>query len=468
MSYFRSAKWWLVGGVVVFLAGMLIRQFVGNKVAYSYSHSTSPTTSAPGETSTDPVTRVETVRPTKGGLAHLASIPGSAHSFESAELFAKVSGYVEKLYVDIGSRVQRGDLLAEIDVPELTKDVESAAAGSQQSQAEVAQAEARIDSAIADQKAAEAKVTQSKADVDRWKAEVAYSESQYERNHELFNLKAMNERVVEEKMRQWQSAQASQRAAESSVIAAEQQVAAAIARISLAKADKKVFEAKERVAAAQLDRAKVMASYMKIMSPYDGVITARNFHRGDFVRAPGQGGQAALLAVDRTDKMRVVVEVPDLEVPYVQPGDRATVRLDALPQREFTGEVARIADSEDPLTRTMRVEIDLPNPDGAIRDRMYGRIEIALEESPPGVTVPTTTLAGAVTNFRAKVFVVDHGQARSREVQVGRDNGIDVEVLSGLTADDTVVLHPPSELVDGAKVTSKTAVASHVSTGQAD
>jgi RND family efflux transporter MFP subunit len=401
-------------------------------------------------------------------MAHLASIPGSAHSFESAELFAKVSGYVEKLYVDIGSRVHRGDLLAEIDVPELTKDVESAAATLQQAQAEVTQAEARIESAIADQKATEAKVLQSKADVDRWKAEVAYSESQHERNRELFDLKAMPERVVEEKLRQWQSAQASHRAAESNVTAAEQQVAASVSRISLARADKKVFEAKERVAAAQLERAKVMASYMKITSPYDGVITARNFHRGDFIRAPGQGGQAPLLAVDRTDKMRVVVKIPDLEVPYVQPGDRATVRFDALSPREFTGEVARIADSEDPLTRTMQVEIDLSNPDGAIRDRMYGRVEIALEESPPGVTIPTTALAGDVKNFRAKVFVVDHGYARSRQVQVGKDNGIEVEILSGLSADDLVILHPPSELVDGSKVSSTTAVASHLSTGQAE
>src|SRR5262249_23851244 len=151
----------------------------------------------------EPVTRVETVAAAKGGLAHVSSEPGSAHSFESADLFAKVSGYVEKLYVDIGSRVKRGDLLAEIDVPELTKDVESAPASYQQALAEVAQAESRIESAIADQKAAEAKVAQSKADVDRWKAEVAFSESQYERNRELFDLKAMPERVVEEKLRQF-------------------------------------------------------------------------------------------------------------------------------------------------------------------------------------------------------------------------------------------------------------------------
>jgi HlyD family secretion protein len=464
MSNLRRANWWLAGGVVVVVTAALIT-LIGSNLHSSANTSTrheSDSDAAPPE----PVTRVETITATKGGLAHVSSEPGSAHSFESAELFAKVSGYVEKLYVDIGSRVKRGDLLAEIDVPELTKDVESAAAALQQAQAEVAQAAARIDSAIADQKAAEAKVTQSKADVDRWKAEVAYSESQYERNRELLDLKAMPERVVEEKLRQFQSAQASYRAAESAVSAAEQQAVAATARISLAKADLKVFEAKARVSESQLDRAKVMASYMKITSPYEGVVTARNFHRGDFVRAPGQGGQAALLAVDRTDKMRVVVKIPDLEVPYVQPGDKATVRFDALPQREFTGDVARIADSEDPLTRTMQVEIDLPNPDGAIRDRMYGRVEIALDEAPPGVTVPTTSLTGDVTNGRAKVFVLEGGQARLRQILIGKDNGIEVEILSGVSPDETVILHPSSELADGSKVVSTTALATRLTSGQ--
>jgi RND family efflux transporter MFP subunit len=275
-------------------------------------------------------------------------------------------------------------------------------------------------------------------------------------------LKAMPERIVEEKLRQVESARASHRAAESNVTAAEQQATAATSRISLAKADLRVFQAKERVAAAQLERAKVMASYMKITSPYDGVITARNFHRGDFVRAPGQGGQAPLLAVDRTDKMRVVVKIPDLEVPYVQPGDKAAVRFDALPQRQFTGEVARIADSEDPLTRTMQIEIDLPNPDGAIRDRMYGRVEIALDEAPPGVTVPTTSLAGDVTNGRAKVFVLENGHARLRQVLIGKDNGIEVEILSGLRPDEMVILHPSAELTDGSKVVSTTAVATRL------
>ena len=467
MSYLPRTKWWYVFGA---LGAMLVAVLTLSHGGTLYSSSTKQSAAENIERLDDPpdqTTRVQTVQPTKGGLARVASEPGSAHSFESAELYAKVSGYLEKLYVDIGSRVKQGDLLAEIDVPELTKDVESAAASYQQAEAEVAQAEARIDSAIADQKAAEAKIAQAKADVDRCQAEVEFTQSQYERNRELNELKGIPDRVVEEKLRQFQSAKASHSAAQSSVSAAEQLAAAATSRIALARADLKVSQAKARVAESQLARAKVMASYMKITSQYDGVITARNFHRGEFIRAPGQGGQAPLLAVDRTDKMRVVVKIPDLEVPYVQPGDLATVRLDALPQREFTGSVARIADSEDPLTRTMQVEIDLPNPDGAIRDRMYGRVQIALEASPPGVTVPTTALVGDILDGRAKVFIVQNGQARLRQVQVGKDNGVNLEVLAGLTPDDPLILHPPSGLADGAKVAVVAPVASRVSPGLA-
>jgi len=464
MSYLRRANWWYVCVAILVFGGLLTLSVRGSR----HTSAASAAKVDIGQTATipDAVTRVETVHPTKGGLARVASEPGSAHSFESAELFAKVSGYLEKLHVDIGSHVKQGDLLAEIDVPELTKDVESANASHQQAEAEVTQAEARIDSAIADQQAAEAKIAQAKAEVERCLAEVEFTRSQYERNRELNQLKGIPDRVVEEKLRQYQSAQASHHAAQSSVAAAEQLASAATSRIALARADLKVSQAKARVAQSQLDRANVMASYMKIASPYDGVITARNFHRGEFIRAPGQGGQAPLLAVDRTDKMRVVVKIPELEVPYVQPGDLAKVHFDALPLREFTGAVARIADSEDSLTRTMQVEIDLPNPDGAIRDRMYGRVEIALEDSPPGVTVPTTCLAGDVKDRQGNVFVLENGQARARQVQVGTDNGIQVEILSGLTVSDTVIVHPPGGLTDGSKVAVVTSVASRVTAGQ--
>ena len=117
-------------------------------------------------------------------------------------------------------------------------------------------------------------------------------------------------------------------------------------------------------------------------------MTHRTFHPGALVRSATEGGQASLLTVKRTDMMRVIVLVPDRDVVLTSVGDPAVVSVDALGGQIFTGTVARIAESEDPTTRTMRVEIDLPNPKGLLRDGMYGKATIALEPVSRNLTVP--------------------------------------------------------------------------------
>lgn len=407
--------------------------------------------------------QVETIVPTKGGLARVTTQPGSAHSFESADLFAKVSGFLQAQHVDIGSHVKRGDLLAELDVPELAKDMEAATASWQQAQAEVTQSEARVESAIADQKAAEARVKQAEADIDRWKAEVTLAQKQYERIRDLNGLKGIEDRIVDEKRFQLQSAQASERAAHSAVAAAQQQAEASASKVALAKADLAVSEAKCNVAKSNMDRAAVMLDYTKILSPYDGVVTVRNFHRGAYVRSPDQGGQMPLLSVDRTDLMRIKVRIPERDVPYVEPGDRATIEFDALPNRKFSGPVARIAHAETIDTRTMLAEIDLPNENDEIRDHMYGRVDLELEHSQAGVTVPSACMVGDVHSGQGQLFVVEGDRVRLQPVEVGKDSGIVVEVLSGITEADRIVVRPPGGLVDGAEVLTAAAVSAQAS-----
>jgi RND family efflux transporter MFP subunit len=455
MHLSKRRSWLYVGGVLVGLV-LLLAAILGVREL-----SSSPATAQASEPSpalpASEVPRVETIRPTQGGLAKRTAQPGSAHSFESAELFAKVSGFLKEQRVDIGSRVQRGDLLAEIDVPELTEDVTAAAAALKQAEAELTQAEAHVESAAADHKASQAKIAQMAADVQRCEAEVGLAQKQYDRMRELNELKGIEDRIVEERLCQLQSAQAAQRASQSAVSAAEQQAAAAAAKIALAKAEVVVSQAKVTVARSALERAKVLVSYTKIVSPYDGVVTCRNFHPGAFVRSPDHGGQVPLLTVDRVDKMRVVVQIPERDVPFIQPGDKATIHFDALPQRKFEGSVSRIAESEEPASRTMRAEIDLPNPDGLIRDHMFGRVEISLEEPLEAVTIPSACLVGEVSGGQARLFVVAGDEARLQEVKIGRDTGVEVEILSGVSLGDQVVLRPPGGLLDGAKVASRAA-----------
>ncbi|HEY5313530.1 MAG TPA: efflux RND transporter periplasmic adaptor subunit [Pirellulales bacterium] len=450
MSFFKPVSKRKVLGVAVGAVAVVLGTLgLGSMLVPSHAQ---PSESESRGESQESDTRVETVHPHAGGMAHTTVQPGTAHSYEEADLYAKVSGYLEVQNVDIGSRVKRGDLLAKIDVPELTKEYELAKAALDQAGSEVEQMKARIDSAVAEKNAAQAYVAQTEADLQRTEAERSFRDKQYRRIRELHEQRSVEERLVDEKLDQLHAADAADRAAHSAVLTAQQQVAAAEARVESARADLLVSKAKVRVAEANVGKAQVMVAYTQITSPYDGVVTHRNFHRGAFIRAPDQGGQVPLLVVERTDLMRIVVQIPDREVPFTQPGDPATIRFDALPRIPFKGRVARIAESEDLDTRTMRVEIDLPNPKGLLRDAMYGRVEIELEPAHGGVTIPSACFVGDIQDGKAKVFVVEQGVVRLRPVVIGADNGTLAEVVSGLIPRDEVVMRAPGSLADGVRV----------------
>lgn len=393
--------------------------------------------------------RVEVVCPIAGGLLRSSSQPGTAHSYESADLYPKLSGFLKSMAVDIGTIVKAGDILAELDVPELQQDVLAAEASLKQAIAEVAQAVANIHSVTADQKAAEAKVLLAKAEQQRIASELTLADKQLARMRELNQLRAIEDRIVDEKTQQLASAKASVSAAESTVKAAEQEVESAKARIALAESQLNVMQAKQQVAQSQLERSRVMASYTSIVSPYDGVITARNFHRGAYIRSPDHGGDKPILSVDRTDLMRVVLRIPERDVPHVHKGDLCQIKFDAFPKRTFKGPIARIAATEDSATRTMAVEIDLPNPDGLIRDHMYGRVFVALEEATDGQTIPSTCIIGDTAEGKAKVYTVQSGKLVLKSIEIGRDTGVETEVVAGLAEEDQVVVRPANGLSEG-------------------
>jgi HlyD family secretion protein len=147
-----------------------------------------------------------------------------------------------------------------------------------------------------------------------------------------------------------------------------------------------------------------------------------------------------------------VIQVPDLDVPLLDVGDKVTVAVDALKGREFTGSVARLGKSEDPTTRTMRVEVDLPNPEGLLVEGMYGRATIELQPPTDNLTVPAACVVGHAGRGKAAVFVVRDGKAQRTPVTLGGDDGSSVEVLSGLGPNDEVIVRPGSTLDDGAPV----------------
>lgn len=257
---------------------------------------------------------------------------------------------------------------------------------------------------------------------------------------------------MDEKLDEMESAQSAEAAAKAGVATAKAQAAASAAKVEQAQADLATAQAKVEVEQSTLERSKVFVEYMKILSPYDGVVTKCNFFRGAFIRSPDQGGIIPLLSVSRTDVMRVVVQVPDRDVPYTRAGNPAKIQIDALPGSNFAAKVSRVADAEDQQTRTMRTEVDLPNPDGTLREGMYGRVTITLDQSKPGVTIPGSALVSEADNGVSQVFVVEHGAAHSRQVRVGADNGLRTEIVDGLKPEDLVIFRHNGALADGTPV----------------
>jgi HlyD family secretion protein len=378
--------------------------------------------------------------------------PGSIHAFESVDLYAKASGFLKTQRVDIGSPIKAGEILAEIDAPELQKDVDEAAASLEEATAQVEQMASRIATAEADRAANAASVTQAEEEIARLVARRALSEKQYERIQNLSDRNAVDRRLVDEQQHDLDAARAAERSARAAVQTARAQVVAAEARVRQAQADMAQARAAVRVAEARLARAQVLVSYTRITAPFDGVVTRRTFHPGAFIRSAADGMPEPLLTVMRTDLMRVVIQVPDLDVPLLDVGDKVTLAVDALKGKVFAGTVARLGRSETSTSRTMRVEVDLPNPDGHLVEGMYGRATIELQPPTENLTVPAACVIGHGERSKTVVFIVQDGKARRTPVTLGGDDGASVEVLSGLGPDDAVVVRPGGTLDDGAAV----------------
>jgi len=378
---------------------------------------------------------------------------GSVQPYEEADLFAKVSGYLSKLHVDYGDHVKQNQLLAEIDDPEIIKEAEQAAADVQQAKAAVAQAEAFIESAKADCEASGTAIEQAVAEVDRYTSMRSFHEKKFARYKNLVAKQALPQQIADEEEESYESARSSELASRKAVLNAKAQYAAAAARVKKAEADLTEAKANVAVAEAKLAKAEVFVGYTKIRAPYDGVITKRNFFRGAFIRAASEGGVVPLVTVARTDKVRIVTEVPDRDVPLADVGDDAEVTLDALGATVFKGKVSRFADTEDPTSRTMHTEIDLPNPDNQIHAGMYGIAKIMLDMSTKRTTLPASVLVGEAKDGKADVYVIKSGKVKKSQVTIGADDGLRVEVLAGVTPEDEVIVNT-SSVTEGAAVES--------------
>jgi RND family efflux transporter MFP subunit len=444
----RSGSWllWSVGGV-------LTLSLLGGYLYWSRGSAAGPAPSHEEESHNEEppcgVPTVHVVKPVAGGTERVTQQPGSVQAYEATQIVAEVSGYLQELKVDIGSRVKTGQVLAVIAVPDLKKTEERQKAAYDHALARVKQMEAQAKVAAAEVKAARAAEVQADAAYKSAKAWARFRLLQKDRMKALFrDEKAIEEKLYEEAKERYEAAEETVNSTKAGIATALAQREAREAYVEKAVADSQAAAAEAEVARAEWEKAKVHVNFATIQAPYDGVITQRNVSRGDLIRSATSGGNhTPLLVIERTDIMRVVVQIPDRDARYADQDDRAFVEMDALHGQKLEGKISVIADSEDPQTRLMRVEIHLANPTGKIRSGMYGQVRIILDKSNDPMNLPVTCLVG-----QTRVFVVRDGKAVLVPVELGTSNGSRVGIRGGLTLEDQVIANPARNLRDGAEV----------------
>jgi RND family efflux transporter MFP subunit len=450
-------KWWLIPALLLLLAVTGAGAFLakGSSPAPGRGAEEAKKT----EESSTGLLHVDVIRPIRDTLARKTSQAGTAWALEWADIYAEVSGYLKERNVDIGSVVNEGDVLARIDVPDLEARMEEQSAAVGLAEAQMNQKNAAIDRAKADLKASEAKYNAAIAKRKSDEAYLAFRDKQLDRYQRLLTARSIDAKLVDEQEDHREAAFQSVNASIEAVAAAAAQKESAKAHIEEAEAEFEVAKQTVGVAKAELKRAEVMVKFATIRARFSGVISYRDqgFNPGAFIRA-ANGGSASgpLLTLQHNEIMRIVVPIPDRDMPYCKPGvSTAHITFDALPKEEFPPyKVSRIAQSEDPQTKTMRAEIDVPNPKGLIAQGMYGLVTITLAKAENTLSIPSACLVGKRADGEASVYVDRDGKVYSVKIKTGLDNGIDVEVIEGIGENDRVVLNPSDDLAEGIEVTT--------------
>jgi RND family efflux transporter MFP subunit len=373
---------------------------------------------------------VAVTRPARQAVRHPIEQPGfNIEAFQETPLFPRITGYVGTWdpALDIGKEVRKGQVLAELHVPERVVEVRQKEAALRQAGAQVLQARAAV-------LTAEAQLTRAK--------------SQYERLARAGRGGVLDKEQVEETRLGYKAAEAG---------------------LEKARADVTAAEAQEEVAKANRDYAKTMLAYAQVRAPFAGVITARNVNVGDFVQPAGLGAKGRpLFVVSQMDPVRVFVNIPGADAAWIKDGDPVTLRLQGAGGGVIEGKVTRNARSLDPRARTLRTEIDLPNPEGKLLPGMYVQATILVEHR--GVwTLPASAVV--MEGDHVLCYRLVGGKAVRTPLQVGlRGDGL-VQVLKkqvaasageegrweDISGEELVVAADPEALHDGQPVRPLTA-----------
>ena len=322
-------------------------------------------------------------------------LPGDCHPLLEAAIYARTTGYLKARHVDIGDHVKEGDLLAEIAAPEVDAQLE------------------------------QARATQllTRANLVRDQATEELAGIELNRSHNLLTRQA----------------------------APQQEYDAYRAQAKVAAANVKATESNLRVNQATIQRLETLQSFQKVTAPFSGVITARNVDPGDLVSADSPTSTREMFHLVQIDTLRVFVNVPQVFSTDVKVGQKAIVYRREDPKRTFVGTITRTADALEPGTRTLLTEVQVPNQGTALRPGMYLQVKFIFDREFPTVLIPPAALATRSDGPYLAVLDDQH-RVHYRKVQLGRDFGTETEVVAGLDAGQTVVIHPGDDLPEGAEL----------------
>ncbi|MGP0067840.1 MAG: efflux RND transporter periplasmic adaptor subunit [Isosphaeraceae bacterium] len=384
---------------------------------------------------------IRVIQPPVRDIVRVVDQPSFIEAYERTSVYPKLTAYIKEWKVDIGDRVKKDQVLATLFVPELEEDYETKKASVELAQRQIELAKEKVEVAEADVKAARARVVEAQAQLDRYQAEVERWDTEVKRLTEEVKKGVVDAKVLEESTHQWKSSIAARDGSKAVIRTAQAELMSKQATYSKAKVDVGVAEADLKVAQSEERRLKAWVGYLKLPAPFDGVIVARNANTFDFV-LPSTGDPSAnnrspdlspkrkaapIYVVDRTDIVRIFVDVAEQDANYVQPGAKATVLVKAYRDQPIPASVTRTSWALNSKSRTLRAEIDLPNPGGQLLPGMYALAKVIIDRR--GVrAVPMQALA--YSGDRAFIWEDRDGHAVRTEIRTGVGDGEWIELTS--------------------------------------
>jgi RND family efflux transporter MFP subunit len=352
---------------------------------------------------------VTVVHPEPSPSQTAVSLPGNLQPLYSASIFARTNGYIEKRFVDIGSHVKAGQLLAIIATPEIDQQLN-------QARADVVEAAAVIE--------------QSKAAYQQAQANLDIARITRDRYTPLIKKHAVTQQSLDE---------------------VDQTFNARTADLAAAQANIDVSQASLKSKQAIVGRLMQMQGFERVVAPFEGVITARNIEQGDLVNDGSNDGARSLFSIAQSNILRVQVEVPQSDALSIKQGQQAALTVQEIPGRRFIGTVTRSAESVDLGARTMLTEVQVDNRDGSLIPGMYGQVAFEIKAARPSLIIPATALV-IDKNGMHVVSVSEDKRVHIVPVNIGQDLGSRVEISQGLHGGETLVSNPSDLLNDGQRV----------------